>query len=254
MPSDDFLKEYYTVTNQNADVKTVYHDEDNVKNLNYAYETSANRIKEMLKLNPPIHDTGAPRLLDLGCSLGRFFDFFPDWDVYGVEIEEVAGNIAKSKHENVFVGDMKDADFEKNFFDCVNMQDSLDHSNDPIAVVKHSYEFLKEGGFIVIKVHNINCLLAKVSGKRFYAIVPPEHLTYFNLKTLKLLLSANGFEYVNHYYDTQKLSLRTILMRISVTFPFFTPIYKAVSKSALGSMTLRKNFHDIITVIARKKV
>jgi len=208
----------------------------------------------MQKLSSPATTPSPPRLLDLGCSSGRFFDFFPDWDVYGVEIEEVAGNIAKSKHKNVFVGDMKDADFEKNFFDCINIQDSLDHSNDPIAVVKHSYEFLKEDGFIVIKVHNINCLLAKVFGKRFYAIVPPEHLTYFNLKTLKLLLSSNGFEYVSHHYDTQKLYLRTILMRLSTTSPLFTPLYKAVSKNASGGMTFRKNLHDIITVIARKKV
>jgi 2-polyprenyl-3-methyl-5-hydroxy-6-metoxy-1,4-benzoquinol methylase len=245
---DEYLKEVYTLTaEQKKEIgHQVYLDSSNVKNLKYAYKGVADKIKKYL---PSRQDT--LRLLDLGCSTGVFFDFFPDWDVYGIELEETAGKIAKSKHESVFIGDMKDAKFQNDFFDCITIQDALDHSNNPMEVVKHCYGLLREKGLLVIKVHNINCLLAKITGKRFYAICPPGHLTYFNLKTLKLLLAKNGFEYKSHYYNTQKLKLTTAIMRMTGNTSH--PVLNILSKTFLKDIPLYKNYHDIITVIGIKQ-
>jgi len=106
----------------------------------------------------------------------------------------------------------------------------------------------------VIKVHNISCLLAKISGNKFYAIIPPGHLTYFNLKTLRMLLEKNNFEYTDHFYNTHKLRLDTAIMRASTTFPFLEPVSQKLSKSILGNIPFYKNYHDLITVMGIKKV
>jgi 2-polyprenyl-3-methyl-5-hydroxy-6-metoxy-1,4-benzoquinol methylase len=248
MVSDENLKEVYTLTPEQKTgiVQQVYLDSGNIENLKYAYKRVADKIKRYFI--PPYGDN--PRLLDLGCSTGVFFDFFPDWDVYGVELEETTGKVAKSKHENVFIGDMKDARFKNDFFDCITIQDALDHSNNPMEVVKHCHGLLKENGLIVIKVHNIDCLLAKITGKRFYAICPPGHLTYFNLRTLKLLLSNNGFEYLTHFYNMQKLRLSTAIMRM--TGSASNLLVNTVSNTFLKNMPFYKNYHDIITVIGIK--
>jgi ubiquinone/menaquinone biosynthesis C-methylase UbiE len=192
------------------------------------------------------------RILDLGCSTGTFLDLFPDWDVYGVEFRESTGRIAKQKHPNVFIGDMKRVNFEKNYFDCITILDALDHSNDPYEVVKQCHRLLKSQGLIVIKVHNINCLLAKISGNKFYAMLPPAHLTYFNLKTLRMLLEQNNFEYAGYFYNSQKLGFATAIMHASVTFPFLEPVSKKLGKSIFGNIPFYKNYHDIITVMGIK--
>jgi len=247
--NDEYLAKLYTLTpEQEAEQKTrsVYLDAGNENNLKYAYKKVAYRIKSHFKNRTNL------RILDLGCSNGSFLDLFPGWDVYGVELEKTAGKIAKQKHPNVFIGDMKNANFEENYFDCITIQDALDHSNDPYAVVKQCYRLLKSYGLIVIKVHNISCLLAKISGNKFYAISPPGHLTYFNLKTLRMLLEKNNFKYTSHFYNTQKLRFDTAIMRASVTFPFLKPVSQKIGKTIFGNIPFYKNYHDIITIMGTK--
>jgi SAM-dependent methyltransferase len=244
---DEYLANYYARTSEQEINKIVYLDAGNESNLKYAYRKVADRIKSRFK------NRTNPRILDLGCSNGSFLDLFPDWDAYGVELEETAGKIAKQKHPNVFIGDMKHANFEENYFDCITIQDALDHSNDPYAVIKQCHGLLKSKGLIVIKVHNIDCLLAKICGNKFYAIQPPAHLTYFNLKTLRLLLEKNDFEYESHFYNTQKLRLDTAFMRASTTFPFLKSIAQKMGKTFLGKIPFYKNYHDIITVMGIKR-
>jgi len=243
---DEYLARFYASTSEQEDTKNVYLDASNEINLKYAYGKIADRIKSNFDNRTNL------RILDLGCSNGSFLDLFKDWDVYGVELEETAGKIAKQKHPNVFIGDMKHANFEENYFDCITIQDALDHSNDPYAVVKQCHGLLKSQGLIVIKVHNIDCLLAKISGNKFYAIQPPAHLTYFNLKTLKMLLEKNKFEYKGYFYNTQKLRLDTAFMRASITFPFLKSISQKLGKTFLGNIPFYKNYHDIITVMGIK--
>jgi len=147
---------------------------------------------------------------------------------------------------------MKDADFERNFFDCITINDALDHSNDPDFVMGRCHSLLKPNGIIVIKVHNISCLLAKLTGKRFYAILPPLHLTYFNLKTLKMLLAKHHFDFVNYFFNSQKLRFDNAILRTAATFPFLNRIERIVAKTFLGKIPIYKNFHDIITIIGLK--
>jgi len=255
---DDAIQEIYALgsaQNEMLATKKVYLDRRNEKNLKYAYAALAKRIRAYFLHAAGEQEAGAGRrrILDLGCSTGAFFDFFPDWDVYGVELEETAGAIAKQKHENIRIGDMAQAEFGEDFFDCVTVLDSLDHSNSPMDVARHCRRQLKPGGLLVVKAHNIDCLLAKLSGKRYYAIMPPVHLSFFSLKTLKRLLSACGFQCVDHYYNWQKLRLDTAILRASGTFPFLARVYKGVSGRWIGKLPVYKNFHDIVTVMAIKR-
>jgi hypothetical protein len=52
-------------------------------------------------------------------------------------------------------------------------------------------------GMIVIKVHNISCSYAKLTGSGFYATIPPPHLFYYNRQSLSLALSKAGFQVVD---------------------------------------------------------
>jgi 2-polyprenyl-3-methyl-5-hydroxy-6-metoxy-1,4-benzoquinol methylase len=244
---DDYLKNYYATADRYVEDYRVYSEKDNEKNLKYAHAAVAKRIKRHFNFQSGLN------ILDLGCSNGSLLEQFPEWNVYGIELNETTGKIAQAKHKNIFIGDMKDADFERGFFDCITITDALDHSNDPNFVVGHCHSLLKPGGIIVIKVHNIDCLLAKLTGGKFYAIVPPEHLVYFNLRTLKLLLEKHNFEFSGHFYNTQKLKIENAIMRAAATFPFLKILERMAVKTFVGKIPIYKNFHDIVTVVGVKK-
>jgi hypothetical protein len=113
---------------------------------------------------------------------------------------------------------------------------------------------LKPDGLIVIKVHNISCLYARLSGAKFYALVPPAHLFYFNQKSLRTVLARGGFTIVRSKFIGQVLQLRTIFYRLARggTGNVFYRIYSWLSRGALGRIAIYKNLHDIITVFAVK--
>jgi 2-polyprenyl-3-methyl-5-hydroxy-6-metoxy-1,4-benzoquinol methylase len=132
------------------------------------------------------------------------------------------------------------------------MQDVLDHCPEPLAVLAKCHRMLKPGGLLVIKVHNISCLYAKLTGPRFYAIIPPSHLFYYNARTLTLAAKKTGFEVVEGRFIAHLLRVSTVFMRLSRSNKdsIFYRIYRALEGSLIGRIKIHKNLHDIITVFA----
>jgi hypothetical protein len=114
---------------------------------------------------------------------------------------------------------------------------------------------LKEGGLLVIKVHNISCLYARLTGAGFYAIIPPSHLFYYDRRTLTLAASKSGFEVVETKFIAHLLRLSTVFMRLSRgdKKSLFYRIYLALANRSVGKIKIRKNLHDIITLFAVKR-
>ncbi len=62
----------------------------------------------------------------------------------------------------------------------------------PIDALTKCDGLLRPGGLLVVQVHDIGCVFAKISGNRFYAIVPPSHLFYYDQRTLSNALNKTG--------------------------------------------------------------
>ena len=237
------LDEFYRLSG----VHQVYTEPDNQKNLDFYYE----RLRDMIQLRIP-----NGRILDVGCSEGQFLDVMDGWQCYGIELERSSADKARKKHgDNIKSGTLEQKDFAANSFDVITLQDVLDHMPDPVTSLQHCYELLKPGGLIVIKVHNISCLYARFTGKKFYAILPPTHLSYFNLKTLKIALGKSGFTFLSHHFIAHLMFLKTILFRLSGEKQqgLFFYLFRLIEHSWLGRIRVRKNLHDIITVLAVKE-
>ena len=106
--------------------------------------------------------------------------------------------ITLSKYANNIVsGVIEDYPVRESFFDVITLQDVLEHCINPTEVIGSCYKMLKPGGLIIIKVHDISCLYARMSCKTFYAILPVFHLFYFSKKLLAFILSRSGFRNLN---------------------------------------------------------
>lgn len=245
--SGKFLSKFYqSISIESNNDHRVYSEAENKNNLRFAYRQLAK------KLEPMLPESG--RILDIGCSEGHFFDFFPKWERYGVEISERDGTIARQRCNNIFIGDMEEYEMPDGYFDCITMQDSFDHMRNPVEIAQKCRRMLKDKGKIVIKVHNISCVLARITGSKFYAISPPGHLFYYNLGSLRTLFEKTGFVFKTYFYNTHWLQIKTAALRLTQgkNEGLFYSMYSVVKGSKIGNLSVPKNFHDIITVVGEK--
>ena len=240
--TEDFLKSFY----QKSEGDFAYED-NNQKSLDYYYK----RIKSEIENIKPAK--GA--ILDVGCSSGFFLDQMEGWEKHGIEISETFGNMAKERiGDTVYIGSFENYPVKKNYFNVITLQDVFDHFINPSKNLRKCYDMLKPGGLLVIKVHNISCLYAKIKGANFYAIIPPVHIFYFNEKSLKIILNRLGFRFFKSRFIGHVLQLRTIFYRLSRdgTNPFYYKLCNLVKNNIFGEIKFYKNFRDIITVFAVK--
>lgn len=96
-------------------------------------------------------DSGRPRILDVGCGGGLFFDLLLTvGEVEGVEPEEA---LVLDRHRGrVHVGKFDDAFVPGAAYDVVLMLDVLEHLDDPAQALRKAAGLLSVGGFIIVTV------------------------------------------------------------------------------------------------------
>jgi 2-polyprenyl-3-methyl-5-hydroxy-6-metoxy-1,4-benzoquinol methylase len=222
------------------------YDEDNSDCLKYYCEI----LRGLIESRCPQRG----RILDIGCAAGWFLDLMKGWECHGNEISPAYARIAGERFGDRIVNCLfEDYPLRENYFDVITLQDVFDHLRDPVAILRKCYAMLKPGGTIVIKVHNISCLYAKVTGPRFYAL-QPGHLFYYSKRTLELLLRKTGFQLTDARFIPHILRIRIVFHRLARgnRNSIFYRIARRLRSTWLGDVKIRKNLHDIITVIAVK--
>jgi SAM-dependent methyltransferase len=237
-----FLANYY----QQLEGDFAY-EPDNRQYVEYYY---AELKQEIEALKP-----GKGKILDVGCSAGYFLALMTGWEKHGIEISADYGAKARAAlGRDVFIGSFADYPVRNEYFDVITLQDVFDHFSDPYESLRKCSALLKSDGLIVIKVHNIACLYARLSGDRFYALIPPSHLYYFNQKSLRAILARCGFDVLRAKFIGQVLQLKMLFYRLARGEPgsVFYRIYLLLNRGALGRIAIYKNLHDIITIFAVK--
>jgi SAM-dependent methyltransferase len=229
-----------------ADLDPDYDNDANNANLSFYYSL----LKQLIEKKFP---TG--RICDVGCARGGFLDIMTGWDRYGTEISSITAPVAQRKFgANVVACDFPAAPWPDGYFDVITMQDSFDHMRDPMAALATSRRLLKKGGLLIIKIHDIGSLVAKISGSRYYALVPPAHLSYFDKKTIALALTKGRFHVEGIHYLPQALYISTIFHRLSFNRKdgLFRSLAEKLDGTLIGGLRFKKNLYDIMTVFAAK--
>ena len=129
-------------------------------------------------------------LLDIGAGTGNFCETSKQnsWDVYGVEPNEKAREIAAKK--NIFLHQSIE-DFKGQQFDVITLWHVLEHLPDLENTITAIQKLLKPNGVLIVAVPNYNSFDAK-HYKRFWAAYDvPRHLWHFSQKSMSKLFSKN---------------------------------------------------------------
>lgn len=145
------------------------------------------------------------RILDVGCGGGKYLKILDDsgWDTYGVDVSPIATEHARTLGlNNIFTGELYNANFPNNYFDVIMMQHSLEHMHEPFKCLKESNRILKNNGALIIIVPNIDSLEAELFKENWYQIDAPRHLYFFNERTVKKILEKANFNVTAFTYST----------------------------------------------------
>lgn len=145
------------------------------------------------------------RLLDVGCGEGYALAFFRarQWQVKGLDFSS-AGLLSKNPQcqDALRTGDL----FEllateisaQEKYDVVWLQNVLEHVSDPLALLQSLRSLVAKGGIAVITVPNDfsitqQCALDTGHINRQFWVAPPDHLSYFDHKSLSATVAATGW-------------------------------------------------------------
>jgi len=197
-------------------------------------------------------------LLDVGCAYGYFVELAlkNGFDAYGFDPSQYAVSKAEPEiKKRIHKGTLSDVSYQKNFFDIVTMFDVFEHFDDPIADLQKVRVLLKGDGIIMIATGDTDSLAEKILKRRWTFYIPPQHLFFFNKKTITETLNRAGFEPVTFFRIGKWLSLSYVLhlAKTSSESRFASILIPIVETLHLGSFPLYLPLGDNMVVVARKK-
>ena len=165
---------------------------------------------EVLAMVPPT----ARRVLDVGCGTGRLgqgLEARQTCEVVGVERNEQAAAVARTRLDDVHVGDFErmELQFPSGHFDAVVFADVLEHLLDPVEQLKRVRPWLRagggleNGGVVVASIPNArhaDVVRSLVEGNWTYQASGPldhTHTGFYTRRDIEEMLEAAGFSAVS---------------------------------------------------------
>lgn len=143
------------------------------------------------------------RLLEIGSGPGYFLKTGKemDWDVLGFEPSNQAFEYSQKfgvKVINKFFDEKSIKEYGK--FNVIYMNTVIEHLPDPVSIIKIAKNTLESNGIICIISPNdynpLQNILRNNLGYNPWWVAPPQHINYFNFKSIKNILKRLGFEIV----------------------------------------------------------
>jgi SAM-dependent methyltransferase len=151
------------------------------------------------------------KLLEVGSYTGVFLEEAQKFgfECYGIEPSSAAVAICKKRGLKVEQGALPGSIPWDIKFDLVVMWDVMEHLYDPLVTVQTIKNMLVPGGEFHFTTIRIDCLAAKILGRKWPWYMPM-HIDYFEIPSIKNLCLKAGFESIDikdnfHYSNTRYL-------------------------------------------------
>ncbi len=187
IPSEEILDDFYSEQYyQSHKPSYIQQDEKDKEYLEISYD-------ERLKVFA--HLTTGRKILDIGCGSGMFLAYAASlgWECRGVEPSSSAVDVARNRKVPIFHGSFNvflNEDHTK--YDVIYLKNVLEHVANPIDLLEECSLRLSEIGVLFIEVPNDYEWMQKAGiallKERKSWLSVPDHINYFNFKSLKKLL------------------------------------------------------------------
>lgn len=201
-PTPDDLKKYYA-DKYYQEAKGSYELEYSEEEVQYFNAKLEQRLAVVKRSQPRLE--GGGKMLDVGCGEGYALAFFQqrNWNVKGMDFSDAG---VKSKNpdclDSLVTGDLfsliNDQIESRESYDVVWLQNVLEHVIDPINLLKSLGQLVAKDGLAVVTVPN-DCSVVQRSAldkghiDHEFWIAPPDHLSYFDRRSLQNIANHTGW-------------------------------------------------------------
>ena len=157
------------------------------------------------------------RVLDVGCASGYFLSAAEEagWVAHGVERSGNVANRARARfHGQVHVGVFEKLIVPGAPFPVVTAWEVLEHAIDPGAFLGALTSHVAPGGLLALSTPLSDGVPARLMGKRFPMLTPPEHLSIFSRTSLNILAATCSLREV-HFSTFSNLNAQSISSGLS---------------------------------------
>ncbi len=164
------------------------------------------------------------RVLEAGCGAGHGLGPLKTrYAMWGQDISPQAIAQAKQAHPELAgrlqAGPLEEADFPAASFDAVVMWDVIEHLWDPPAALQTVARLLRPGGRLCLSTPDAGSAMARLAGRRWAFMTPPEHLGFFSRQSMARLLNSAGLE-LNQWTSRGKwVNAGFMLYKLGRVFP-----------------------------------
>lgn len=177
-----------------------------------------NQVDTLKKFLPPSN------IWDLGAGDGTFLLVLRNRgykDCFGLEPGENGLKISKERNLNVFQG--KISDFSKFASGkeevlAVTLFHLLEHLDDPKEAINIISKVLSSHGFLIMETPDSNAPIQRLTDRKNH-LVYPDHLFYWNERSLKKLLEQSGFRVIvikHRSFDWRNAPIKNSLLRLGL--------------------------------------
>jgi 2-polyprenyl-3-methyl-5-hydroxy-6-metoxy-1,4-benzoquinol methylase len=254
-----------TVTMEEAQLQEHYNDtyyeghKDEIINGRYVdYIGSRNFIQSNLRRRidwalPYLHVQSGQRWLDVGCAAGFLLDVVREYGYvpYGLDYADFGPRYARQYLDmpNARQGTLESVptDFPTKF-DVISFIDVLEHVPNPRETLLKTIELTAPGGYIIGETFEPTSLIANITGEKWHAVDPPNHLTIISQKGIAHLMQAQGLELVQSVRMARWLSIPSVMTK----FPWGVHIASWVNNTPLKQIGIPIWLNDVVTWIYYK--
>ena len=147
------------------------------------------------------------RVIDVGCGAGAFAASLKSLpqveEVWGVEINEAVGQMAREQLDRVLIGDISELleQLPEKYFDAVFFNDVLEHMVDPYSLLEQIKKHLAPGASVLISLPNVryirnlfDFLVHKDWQYQDRGILDRTHLRFFTKKSAERMIADAGYQ------------------------------------------------------------
>jgi SAM-dependent methyltransferase len=136
------------------------------------------------------------QVLDVGCASGIFLGeaVREGWLARGVERSPTSATAARSGSNcDVDVGIFEEMDISGAPFPVVTAWEVLEHVINPALFFKSLEKVVRPGGLLAISTPLSDGFMARLLGRSYPMLIPPEHLSLFSRRSLEHIAMKHGF-------------------------------------------------------------
>lgn len=149
------------------------------------------------------------RLIEIGCAYGFFLEEArASFETCGVEVSDAARAACVARGLAV-TRELDDETLRRGPFDVAILLDVIEHLQAPAETLARLHGAMRPGAALVISTGDFGSALARVMGRKWRLMTPPQHLWFFSRRTLAALLARHGFsvQRVEHPWKRVPLAL-----------------------------------------------